>query len=54
MKRFVLHCFKKFSYLINDNDQSDDKEEPDDNEESNDEVKKKLTTTHVTIVFGVV
>ena len=37
LKRFVLHCFKKFSYLINDNDQSDDKEEPDDNEESNDE-----------------
>ena len=37
LKRFVLHCFKKFSYLINDNDESDDKEEPDDNDESNDE-----------------
>ena len=34
LKRFVLHCF---SYLINDNDESDDKEGPDDNEESNDE-----------------
>ena len=37
LKRFVLHCFKKFSYLINDNDESDDKEEPDDNDESNNE-----------------
>ena len=37
IKRFVLHCFKKFSYLINDNDESDDKEEPDDNDEFNNE-----------------
>ena len=37
LKRLVLHCFKKFSYLINDNDESDDKEEPDDNDESYDE-----------------
>ena len=37
LKRFVLHCFKKFSYLINDNDKSEDEEEPDDNDESNDE-----------------
>ena len=47
LKRFVQHCFKKLSYLINeesdddeepdDNEESDDKEEPNDNEESDDE-----------------
>ena len=46
LKRFVQHCFKKFSYLIkeesdddeepDDNEESDDDEEPDDNEESDD------------------
>jgi len=51
LKHFVLHCFKKFTYLINDNDESDDKEEPDDMKSPT--MKTKLTTTHVTIVFGV-
>ena len=46
LKRFVQHCFKKFSCLIkeesdddeepDDNEESDDDEEPDDNEESDD------------------
>ena len=46
LKRFVQHCFKKFSYLIkeesdddeepDDNEESDENEEPDDNEESDD------------------
>ena len=35
LKRFVQHCFKKFSYLIKE--ESDDDEEPDDNEESDDD-----------------
>ena len=30
LKRLVLHCFKKFSYLINENDESNDEEETDD------------------------
>ena len=52
LKRFVQHCWKKFSYLIkeesdgeesgdkeepNDNKESDDKEEPNDNKESDDD-----------------
>ena len=30
LKRLVRHCFKKFSYLINENDESNDEEETDD------------------------
>ena len=43
LKRFVQHCFKKFSYLIkeeSDGEESDDKEEPNDNEESDDKEER--------------
>ena len=40
LKRFVQHCWKKFSYLIkeeSDGEESGDKEEPNDNKESDDD-----------------